>query len=60
MTRPEFEFPKKKFTAVDLALALGKSKPWAEHLIRSMEDAEIVRRMDDGTFQWTFWRREHE
>lgn len=58
-TRPQFEFPHHSFTAIDLALALGKTRDWAISIVGRMEKAAIVRKTDDGKYRFTL-RKKYE
>lgn len=53
----QFEFPSPDFTAIDLALALGKTRQWAVALVGKMEEAGIVRQAKDGKYKFTLRKK---
>lgn len=56
-SRPQFVFPSNSFTAIDLAIALGKSRNWAMRILGRMKEAEIVRQIEDGKYRFTLGKR---
>lgn len=47
----KYTFPK-EFCWIDIAVAFGRSKSWAEKFLARLYDADIVCRLDEGRYRF--------